>query len=58
MFKLERVFTDNPIQEHRYYKLLSVYFDEYLNFDKHVSYISAKLSRANFCIKRAANKLS
>ena len=58
MFKLERVFTDNPIQEHRYYKLLGVYFDEYLNFDKHVSYISAKLSRANFCIKRAANKLS
>ena len=58
MFTLERVFIENPVQEHRYYKLLGVYFDEYLNFDKHVSFISAKLSRAKFCIKRASNKLS
>ena len=55
---LERVYIDNPEQEHKYYKLLGVYLDEYLSFDKHVSYICAKLARANFCIKRAANKLS
>ena len=58
IFTLERVHTDNPEQEHRFYKLLGVYLDEYLSFDKHVSYICAKLSRANFCIKRATNKLS
>ena len=58
IFMLERVYTGNPEQEHRFYKLLGVYLDEYLSFDKHVSYICAKLSRANFCIKRAANKLS
>ena len=58
IFKLERVCLDNPIPEHRTYKLLGVYFDEYLSFDKHISNICAKLSKANFCIKRASNKLS
>ena len=58
IFKLERVFNDNPSIEHKSYKLLGVYFDEYLSFDKHCSYICAKLSRSIFCIKRASNKLS
>ena len=58
MFKLERVYLDNPIIEYRTYKLLGVFLDEYLGFDKHISYICAKLSKATFCIKRASNKLS
>ena len=58
IFKLERVYNDNPNIEHKSYKLLGVYFDEYLSFDKHCSYICAKLSRSIFCIKRASNKLS
>ena len=44
MFKLERVYLDNPIIEYRTYKLLGVFLDEYLGFDKHISYICAKLS--------------
>ena len=58
IFKLERVFLDNDNPEHQTYKLLGVHFDEYLNFDKHTSYICAKLSRSLYCIKRASNKLS
>ena len=58
IFKLERVYLENHNSENRTYKLLGVFFDEYLNFDRHISYICAKLSRANFCIKRASNKLS
>ena len=58
IFKLERVHNENPSLEHRSYKLLGVYFDEYLSFDKHSEYICAKLSRSIFCIKRASNKLS
>ena len=58
IFMLERVYTDNPEQEHRFYKLLGVYLDKYFYFDKHVSYICAKLSRDNFSIQRASNKLS
>ena len=34
------------------------YFDEYLNFDKHSSFICAKLARSLYCIKRVSNKLS
>ena len=55
IFKLERVYSDNPNIDSRNYKL---FFDEFLSFDKHISYICAKLSKANFCIKRASNKLS
>ena len=58
IFKLERVYSDNPNIDSRNYKLLGVFFDEFLSFDKHISYICAKLSKANFCIKRASNKLS
>ena len=39
-------------------KLLGVYFDEYLTFDKHINTLCAKLIRANYCIRRAQNKLS
>jgi Reverse transcriptase (RNA-dependent DNA polymerase) len=58
IFPLERVYCDNPNPEHKFYKLLGCYFDEYLSFDKHVDYICAKISRANFCIKRVSNDLS
>jgi hypothetical protein len=55
---LERVYSDHPNVEHRSYKLLGVYFDEYLNFDKHFLYICAKLTRAIYIIRRASNILS
>ena len=58
IFKLERVFLDHANPEHQTYKLLCVHFDEYLNFDKHTSYICSKLARSIYCIKRASNKLS
>jgi hypothetical protein len=55
---LERIYSDNPNVEERSYKLLGVYLDEYLNFDKHFSYICAKLTRAIYCIRRASNLIS
>ena len=58
IFKLERVFLENINPDHQTYKLLGVHFDEYLNFDKHSSYICAKLSRSLYCIKRVSKKLS
>ena len=56
--ELERVFIDNPDAEGRYFKLLGVYLDEFLSFDKHIDYICAKMSRSIYCIKRSVNKLS
>jgi hypothetical protein len=55
---LERIFSEHPNIELRSYKLLGVYFDEYLNFDKHFSCICAKLTRAIYIIRRASNMLS
>ena len=55
IFKLERVFLDHENPEHQTYKLLGVHFDEYLNFDKHTSFICSKLARSIYCIKRATN---
>jgi hypothetical protein len=55
---LERIFSEHPDTEKRAYKLLGVFFDEFLNFDKHFSYVCAKLSRAIYVIRRASNLLS
>jgi hypothetical protein len=40
------------------FKLLGVYFDEYLSFNKHISMLAAKLSRANFLLRRITNFVS
>jgi hypothetical protein len=59
MFSLERVYVNNPNDEHKYYKLLGCYLDEYLLFDKHVDYVCAKITKSIFCsIKRVSNQLS
>ncbi len=58
IFELQRVYNNCPDPDHREYKLLGVYFDEYISFDKHVSILCAKLSRACFIIRRVSNSLS
>jgi len=55
---LERIHSMHIDVNMRHYKLLGVYFDEYLSFDKQTQHICAKISRANLCIKRASNLLS
>jgi hypothetical protein len=57
IFLLTRVYNNAISIEDRSYKLLGVYFDEYLTFDKHTDIICSKLSRANFCLRRVANKV-
>jgi hypothetical protein len=52
---LKRVFNDAEVEEDRSFKLLGIYLDEYLNFDKNTDILCAKLSRANFCLRRSAN---
>ena len=58
IFALDRVFLDSNSNENKTYKLLGILFDEYLSFEKHISYICAKISRSIYCVKRASNKLS
>jgi len=55
---LERIYDNNPDTKLRYYKLLGVHFDEQLTFNKHISHICAKLSRANYLLRRVSNFIS
>jgi hypothetical protein len=57
-FPIQRISNDAVNYEDKFYKLLGVYIDEYLSFDFHIKFLIAKLSRALFCIRRAANKLN
>jgi hypothetical protein len=58
IINLDRVYNENPNESDRSYKLLGVYLDEFLSFDKHVSHICAKLTRSLYCIRRVSNVLS
>ena len=58
IFPIDRIFSNNPSSDNRAFKLLGVYFDEYMSFEKHINVLCAKLSRANYCIKRVYHKLS
>jgi hypothetical protein len=49
------VFNDAEREEDKSFKLLGIYLDEYLNFDKNTDILCSKLSRANFCLRRSAN---
>jgi hypothetical protein len=53
--KLERIHDLNEDVKLRNFKLLGVFFDEHLTFNKHLAHVSAKLSSTNFCLKRVSN---
>jgi hypothetical protein len=55
---IERIYNDSPITENRSFKLLGVYFDEFLSFDKNTDVLCAKLSRANFFLRRISHTIS
>jgi hypothetical protein len=58
VYKLDRVHDNNNDENMKLFKLLGVYFDEYLSFNKHISMLAAKLSRANFLLRRVTNFVS
>jgi hypothetical protein len=52
---LKRVHNNADLEDDQSFKLLGIYLDEYLNFDKNTDVLCAKLTRANFCLRRSAN---
>ncbi len=44
VFKLERIYDKHPNEKLRSFKLLGVFFDENLTFNKHCTYVGSKLS--------------
>jgi hypothetical protein len=57
IFKLDRIFSENPVSCDRQYKLLGVYLDEHLSFDYHCTAVCNKIARSNYIISRVKNLL-
>jgi hypothetical protein len=55
---LERYHDKHVSNDCRAYKLLGVFLDEHLTFDKHVSHIVNKLNRSLYCIRMAKHNLN
>jgi len=55
---LERFHDKHESADGRAYKLLGVYLDEHLSFDKHVTHIINKLNRSLYCIRMAKHNLN
>jgi len=54
---LERIHNKHPSTDLQAYKLLGIYLDENLSFDRNTSYIIAKMSKSIYCINRAKHFL-
>jgi hypothetical protein len=49
IYKLDRVYDNNNDEGMTSFKLLGVYFDEYLSFNKHIStYLSCEIIKGKF----------
>jgi hypothetical protein len=57
IYKLDRIYDDNPVAQDRTYKLLGVLLDEHLSFNQHCNYICNKLSQSNYIIAKSKNLL-
>jgi hypothetical protein len=55
---LERYHNNHINDDCRAYKLLGICLDENLTFDLHIKYLTNKLSRSMYCIKRAKGVLN
>ena len=54
---LERIHSKHQSPDSQSYKLLGIYLDENLSFDKNTSFLISKLSKSIFCINRAKHFL-
>jgi hypothetical protein len=52
---IERVYNNG---NEKSFKLLGVYFDEYLSFDAHISHLCNKLSKSLYCLNKVKNFVS
>jgi hypothetical protein len=52
---IERVYNNG---NEKSFKLLGVYFDEYLSFDDHINHLCNKLSKSLYCQNKVKNFVS
>jgi hypothetical protein len=57
-FNLERIHDNHPDPKMRNFKLLGVFFDENLTFNKHAQNLCVKLTRAIYCLRRVTHFVS
>jgi hypothetical protein len=58
IYKLDRIFDNNPIPQDRSYKLLGVLLDENLSFNQHCKLVCSKIAQSNYIIAKLKNLLS
>ena len=54
--EIDCIYTNHPEKQQRAYKLLGVYFDEYLTFDHHTQHLLSKINRSLYCINSVKKK--
>jgi hypothetical protein len=57
IYKLDRIYDNNPVPQNRSYKLLGVLLDEHLSFNQHCLYVSNKVSQSNYIIAKTKKLL-
>jgi hypothetical protein len=57
IYKLDRIYDNNPVPQDRSYKLLGVLLDEHLSFNQHCLYVSNKVSQSNYIIAKTKKLL-
>ena len=55
---LDRVYSENPIKENRFYKLLGVHLDETLSFKHHIELTCNKISKSLYFINKSKHFLT
>ena len=58
IYEIDPICNSNPEYEMRSYKLLGVFFDENLTFNRHADNICAKLNKSIYFLNRAKNFIS
>ena len=58
VFQIDRISFNNEKQDERHYKLLGIFLDEHLTFEKHINNLCSKLSKALYFLRSSKNFLS
>jgi hypothetical protein len=57
IYKLDRIYDENPVAQDQTYKLLGILLDEHLSFNQHCNQISNKIAKSNYIIARSKHLL-
>jgi hypothetical protein len=57
IYKLDRIYDNNPVPQDRSYKLLGVFLDKNLTYNQHCAHVCNKIAKSNYIITKSKNLL-